>query len=140
VTTIVPVATLVLLAGAGQLVLAAASLAIPRVLGWREETRRLEPLTREVFWTYAAYIWGTNVAMGLVSCLAPARLLDGTTLARAVSGYIAVYWGARLAIQLVAFGRHAPAGARYRVAEAALTLLFVFLAAVYGAVALGIAR
>ena len=59
--------TLVLLAAIGQLVLIVASLAIPRVLGWRAETAKLRPLTRQVFWTYAAYIWATNLSFGLVS-------------------------------------------------------------------------
>ena len=62
------------LAGMTQLAIAAASLAIPSQLGWREELRRLEPLTRSVFWTYAAYIWATNVALGLVTWLAAEEL------------------------------------------------------------------
>ncbi|MBX3468202.1 MAG: hypothetical protein KF878_15125 [Planctomycetes bacterium] len=128
--------SLVVVAGLGQLALAAVSLAIPRVLGWREETARLGPLTREVFWTYAAYIWGTNVAMGLLSCLAPDALLDGTPLARAVCGYVTTYWGARLVLQLAAFGRHAPPGRAFRLAEAALVALFSFLVLVYGAAVL----
>jgi hypothetical protein len=44
---------LVLAAGVGQLVLIVGSLAIPRALGWAEETAKLRPLTRQVFWTYA---------------------------------------------------------------------------------------
>lgn len=129
--------TLIIVAGAGQLALALAGLAIPRSLGWREETRRLEPLTRKVFWTYAAYIWGTNVFLGLLSALAPEALLDGSLLARAVCGYAALYWGARLALQLTSFGKHAPPGIAFRVAEAALLALFVYLTGVYGAVVAG---
>lgn len=49
--------SLVFAAGVGQLVLIVASLAIPRVLHWKEDTARLRPLTRQVFWTYALYIW-----------------------------------------------------------------------------------
>jgi hypothetical protein len=37
---------LVFVAGVGQLILITASLAIPRVVGWREETAKLRPLTR----------------------------------------------------------------------------------------------
>src|SRR5262245_3841914 len=48
---------LLIAAGLGQLALAAASLAIPVILGWREETARMQPLTRQIFWTYAGYIW-----------------------------------------------------------------------------------
>jgi hypothetical protein len=127
--------TLIILAGLGQLVLAAASLSLPRMLHWREDTDKLRPLTREVFWTYAAYIWATNVAMGLLSILGPGWLLDRTPLARAVAGYITLYWGARLAIQFGWFGKNAPPGALYRLAEAALVALFLALTLTYGAVA-----
>lgn len=129
---------LVLLAGVGQLVLAAGSVAIPMVLRWREDTAKLRPLTRQVFWTYAAYIWGTNVAFGLLSALAPRWLLDGTPLARAIGAYVAFYWGARIAIQFFYFDRSdAPPGAIYKLAEVALVGLFLFLTAVYGAIAAG---
>lgn len=125
--------TLVLLAGVGQLALALGSLALPRILRWSEETAKLRPLTRQVFWTYAAYIWATNVCFGVVSALAPDRLLDGTPLARVVTGYIAAYWGARVLVQFLYFDRSAaPSGAFYKVAEAVLVGLFIFLTAVYG--------
>ena len=127
---------LVLLAGLGQLVLVVASLAIPRVLRWREDTARLRPLTRQVFWTYAGYIWFTNLCFGLVS-LAPALLLDRSRLAAAVTGYIAAYWGARIVIQFTYFDRSdAPSGIAVRLAEIGLAVLFVFLTFVYGWAAL----
>lgn len=126
--------TLVLVAGLGQLALIAASLAIPRVLHWREETAKLRPLMRQLFWTYAAYIWGTNLAFGLVSALAPAWLLDRSPLAGAVTAFIALYWGARVLIQFLYFDRQdAPPGRLVRVAEAGLVSLFLYLTLVYGA-------
>src|SRR5205814_4625198 len=72
------------LAGAGQLALAAGSLAIPRILRWSEDTAKLRPLTRQIFWVYAAYILSFHVAFGLLSVLAPHWLLDGSPLAGAV--------------------------------------------------------
>jgi hypothetical protein len=123
---------LVLVAGVGQIVLIVGSLAIPRVLRWSEETAKLRPLTRQVFWTYAGYIWATNLCFGLLSALAPRWLLDGSPLAGAVSAYIAAYWGARLVIQFTYFDRgDAPPGLRFKVAEALLVGLFVFLTLVY---------
>jgi len=122
----------IVLAGLGQLGLAAGSLLIPRVLGWREETMRLTRLTRQVFWTYAAYIWGTNVCMGALSAFAPTWLLDKTPLARAVCAYIALYWGARLAIQLFWYDRAAVTTPALRLADVVLTVLFLFLTATYG--------
>jgi hypothetical protein len=132
----VPWRMLIVAAGIGQLALAAGSLAIPRVLRWPEDLERVRPLTRQVFWTYAGYIWTTNVAMGLVSALRPSWLLDGSPLAGAVCGYIAVYWGARLAIQFVYFDRtEAPKGVLFAIAEAALVGLFLCLCMLYGAMA-----
>ena len=58
---------LIISAGIGQLGLVAASLAIPRALGWPEDLAKLRPLTRQVFWVYAAYIWCTNLALWLIS-------------------------------------------------------------------------
>lgn len=127
------------LAGVGQLALAAASLAIPRVLRWREETAKLRPLTGQVFWTYAAYIWTANVSFGLLSALAPEWLLQDAPLARAVAAYIALYWGARVVIQFAYFDRSdAPHGRLFALAEVALVGLFVYLALVYGALAAGL--
>jgi len=121
------------LAGLGQLALALGSLALPRVLEWSGDTAKLRPLTRQVFWTYAVYIWVTNVCFGALSAFFPDWLLDGTPLARAVAGYITVYWGARVLVQFFYFDRTAaPPGALYKLAEAALVGLFLFLTAVYG--------
>ncbi len=125
--------TLLVVAGLGQAALALGSLALPRVLCWREDTAKLRPLTRQVFWTYAAYIWVTNVCCGVASVLAPGRLLDGSPLARIVTGYIAAYWGARVLVQFFYFDRSgAPPGTFYRLAEMALVALFIFLTVVYG--------
>ena len=108
---------LIVSAGVGQLLLALASLAIVKVLRWRRETAKLEPLTRQVFWTYAGYIWGTNVCFGLLSSLAPELLLYGLPLARTLCAFIALYWDARFFVQLGFFRKHTPAGLLPRLAE-----------------------
>ncbi len=124
--------TLIVMAGVGQLLLIAASLAIPRVLGWKEETAKLRPLTRQVFWTYAIYIWCTNLSFGLVS-LRPDWLLDRSPLAACVTGFIAAYWTGRVGIQFFYFDRSdAPQGRHVKLAEAVLVTLFVYLTIVYG--------
>lgn len=131
-----PWRTLLQTAGIGQLALVIGSLAIPRILRWQEDTGRLRPLTRQVFWTYAGYIWTTNLCFGLLSVGAPDWLLDRSPLAGVVAGYIALYWAARLVIQFAYFDRSAmPAGLGPRLGEAALVGLFVFLTLVYGGVA-----
>jgi len=124
--------TAVWAAGLGQIALVLASPAIPRVLHWREEMAKVGPLTRQIFWTYAGYIWITNLCFGLLSALAPDLLLDRSPLAGAVSSFMAVYWGARLVIQFAVLDRsNAPAVWVCRLAEAGLVSLFVFLTLVY---------
>jgi hypothetical protein len=124
-----------LLAGLVQLGIAGSSLMIPRVLGWREETARLKPLTRQVFWTYAVYILSMNTAFGLLALLAPKALVDGSLLARAVTGFIAVYWLGRVTVQLVVFDRSITVRPLFRVAEAAYFTAFLYLAVTYSVAA-----
>ena len=125
--------TAILLAGIGQLAIVVGSLGIPHVLRWSDDVAKLRPLTRQVFWTYAGYIWGTNLCFGLISTFSPKWLIDGSPLAAAVTGFIALYWGVRVVIQFAYFDRRdAPSGILFRVAEFVLVGLFVFFTATYG--------
>ena len=129
---------LLILAGLSQLALATGSLAIPSILGWRADTAKLRPLTRQVFWTYAAYICATNLAFGLISTLAPEALLDGSLLARSVAGFVCAYWGARVLVQFALYDRgDAPSGAFFRLAEGVLVALFLGWTLLYGVIAWG---
>jgi hypothetical protein len=129
--------TLVRLAGIGQLLLVAASPAIPQVLGWRAELAgNVRPLTRQVFWTWGAYIWMSHMAFGLLSTFGPGLLVNRTPLAGLVSAFIAAWWGARIVIQFTYFDRTAaPPGRIYKLGEVALVTLFVVLTSVYASVA-----
>ncbi|QDU92655.1 hypothetical protein [Lignipirellula cremea] len=123
--------------GIAQIVLAVVSVAILRVLRWGEETRKLNPLTRQVFWTYAGYICVSNLCFGLLTAILPGALLEGTSLAAAVTGFIALWWAARIVIQFTYFDRsQAPEGRIYVAAEVALVVLFLVLTLTYGLAAL----
>ena len=125
--------TLIWVAGIGQLILVVGSLAIPRVLNWSEQLADLRPLIRQIFWTYAGYIWYTNLSFGIISTVAPESLIDGSFLAGAVTFYITLYWFVRIVVQFVYFDRSdAPQGKWVWFAEAALISLFVGLTGVYG--------
>jgi hypothetical protein len=129
----IPWRGLLVAAGLSQLILVVASLAIPRLLNWKADLAKLRPLTRQVFWTYAAYIWVTNLSFGLVSTLTPQLLLDRSPLAQLVCSFIAVYWAARVVIQFAYFDRtDAPKGRFFVLGETALITLFVGLTIVYG--------
>jgi len=120
------------LAGAGQLVLVAASPAIPRVLRWKEELGVLPLLLRRMFWVYAIYICFTHLCFGLVSVLAPGWLLDGSGLAAGVCGFAGMWWGVRLGLHVKGFETKGLADDGWkRWAKHGLGLLFLGLTVVY---------
>ena len=124
---------LIFLAGIGQISLVLCSLAIPRILHWRDDVAQLQPLTRQVFWTYAAYILCINLSFGLISTFAPRLLVDGSVLAGLLDAFICVYWMARVLIQFFYFDRtDAPQGVIFKLGEMALVTLFIYLTGVYG--------
>lgn len=119
-------------AGWGQLAVVIGSLGIPRALNWKGELQQVSPLVRQIFWTYAGYILCTNLAFALVSILGSESLTDGSPLASSVTGFITVYWFARIMIQFFYFDREsAPKGLKYTLGEIVLVSLFVFFTAVY---------
>ncbi len=124
-----------ILAGLAQLAIASSSVFIPRLLGWREETKLLRPLTRQVFWTYSVYILSINSAFGMLSLLAPHLLIDGSTLARLVCAFIAAYWAARLILQFTMYDRSVTVRPLFRFAEAGYVCAFAYLAVVYSTAA-----
>ena len=123
---------LIRFAGIGQITLVFGSLAIPKILNWKGELAKVQPLIRQIFWTYAAYILGTNLCFGLLSAFDPNDLVNGSTLAICVTGFITVYWISRVLIQFFGFGReNFPKGKWNRVGEVVLVALFIFLSVTY---------
>ena len=85
-----------------MLVLIAAA-SIPTVLNWQQELRPLNPLMRRLFWVYAAFIAGTIGFFAVLSWICAPMLASGSVLARVVSGFIALFWTARLVVQMWVF-------------------------------------
>ena len=125
--------TAIILAGLGQVLLVVSTLAAPKVLRWKEDTAKLRPLNRQIFWTYANYILVTNLSIGLLSLLAPELLTREDSLSTIISGYISLYWGARVVLQFTYYDRNdKPNGLFFKLCEYGYNALFIYLAAVYG--------
>jgi hypothetical protein len=128
---------LIIISGAGQLALAVGSLTIPRVLKWNEKLAAIEPLLRQMFWTYAGYILSINISFGIISLIAPSELINHSNLARYLTILIAIYWLARVLIQVFYFDKSsAPRGQIYVLGEILLMTAFVFFSLSYGLAAL----
>ena len=123
---------IIFLAGLAQVALAFRSLTIPHILKWRTELAKVNPLVRQMFWTYAGYILVINLCFGLVSMFCSADLVNGSNLASLVTGFIAVYWISRILVQFLYFDRTAfPIGFWFRAGEILLVSLFALLGVIY---------
>lgn len=114
-----------------------ASAMVPGTLNWRGELQKLPPLLRQLFWVYGAFIVLMIVGQGTLSLAFSRELAAGSPLARGVAGFIAVFWGTRLAVRLFVFdaGPYLK-NAWYRLGYRALTLAFLLLTAIYAIVVL----
>jgi hypothetical protein len=121
-----------LASGIGHFILCAGSLAIPRALSWNTHLNKLQPLLRQMFWTYAGYILVINFSFGIVSVLGTAELVDHSFLAKCITFFIGLYWLSRIIIQFLYFDRsNAPKGPLYSIGEVVLIALFVAFTIVY---------
>ncbi len=54
-------------------------------------------------WVHGAFIVLTIIGLGAISVASATELATGSFLARSVCGFIALFWGARLAVQFFYF-------------------------------------
>ena len=126
----------VLVAGCLHFALLTASFSVPGVLRWREELRKVEPLTRQLFLVHGGFIVLTIIAFGVISVSLPRALVGGSELGLAMAAFIGVFWLCRLLVQLFYF--HAEKHLTHwvlRLGYRGLTVLFVFFTVVYFAAA-----
>lgn len=109
-----------------------ASALVPRVLDWRGELRKLPPLFAQLVWVHGAFIVLTIVGLGAISVVNAGELASRTILARSVCGFIALFWGTRLAVQFFYFDATPYLTTRaLRLGYHGLTVVFAYLTIVY---------
>ena len=127
---------LVRLGGVAHLISLSAIIYAPIHLGWHEALGRVAKLLRQMGEVYHYYTAGTIVAMGLVSLFCAPDLVSGTPLARAVCGYIALFWIVRLGVQIYYDFRPHVGAWWLKLSYHALSALFVAFGVLYGWLAL----
>src|SRR5258708_39858992 len=132
--------TLIFYAGIGQLMVLIASSLVPFQLKWKTELAVLSKLHRQMYWVYGGYVVLAIVAFGLISVFNYNELATGSGLARSVCGYIAVFWGIRLALQVVFDVKDFLYAWWLKLGYVALTILFAGFTFVYGYAALWTAK
>src|SRR4051812_31405328 len=91
------------LCGIGHIVLSIVSIIIPKALQWKKELNKLPVLLKQLFWTYAAYILVINFSFGIVSIYGTNELMNHSFLAKSITLFISIYWGARVLVQFFYF-------------------------------------
>jgi len=126
-------------AGALHFAVLVASALTPRALDWRGNLARLHPFLRSLFWVYGSFIVLVIISFGTVTLMFTPRLAAGDPFARAFASVVAVFWLARLAVQLFVFdARPFLTNWFYKTGYHALTLVFILFVAVFGYAALRI--
>ena len=128
---------LIVIGGALHFGILLASAAVPRVLDWRASLGRLDRLSRQLVWVHGGFIVLVIVGFGLLSLFCAGELSGGSPLARAVCGFVAVFWSARLVVQFFVFDATPYLGGPLlRAGYHGLTIVFLYHAVVYAAAAL----
>jgi hypothetical protein len=125
--------TLLQIAAALQLSILVASALTPRVLDWRRNLSSLHPFLRKLFWVYGAFIVMVIIAFATLTFLYADAMANGEPVAHSLCTFIAIFWSARLAVQLSIFDAR-PFLTRwfYKLGYHGLTFLFVVLVSIYG--------
>jgi len=125
--------TWIKLGGILHLGLCLISLPIPWILGWKEQVKKMEPLTGMIFWTYAGYIWTIHLFFALISLICSMELATTTKLSIGITSFITVYWVTRVILQMTCFRfAHPPQKSFEKVGEVLLLFLFVGMISIYG--------
>jgi len=121
------------LAGALLLLLAAAHVFFPRLLGWKEDLAKLTLLNRQVFLVHVGCIMLILTLFGALALFFTADLVAPSRLAAAVLGGLTLFWGLRLLTQHLVYDRRLWLGHRRNtVLHVLATLLWIYLTGVFG--------
>jgi len=117
--------------------LLAAGLLMPGVVGLREHTRHLPQFIRQLIWVYYTFLALCLVSFGLGTFFLADQLASGAPLARAVCGFLAVFWSVRFVVGTFVFDLKPYLTNNWRRAGLTATnIVFTCLPIVYGWIAI----
>lgn len=112
------------IAGMGQVALAAAHAFFPKRLQWHEETARMSPVNRQIFWVHTLFVVLMVFLLGTLSLFYARALMTPSPLTRPILAGYAVFWGFRLFCQFFVYKSDLWRGKRL---ETGVHVLFTFL-------------
>lgn len=128
----IPLIRLLQIAGVLHLGLMAAGLMMPGVVNMRAHLAQLPAFIRQLFWVYYSFIALCLVGFSAITIVFADTLADGSTLARALCVFFAVFWTLRLIAATFVFDMRPYLTSRgRRVGYHALNAVFAYLPVVY---------
>jgi len=125
------------LAGIGHFLILIASFQVPGKLGWKEDLAKVRPFNRKMLWVQSSFTVLTIIAFGTLTLHLHNELLSGDRAAIALAAFIAIYWTARIGVDVLYFSHQDwPKGREFVIGHVLLTLLFIFLASTFWATVL----
>src|SRR5262249_2491199 len=76
-----------------------------RMLGWREDLAKLEPINRRIVHTVGLGVMIAVLGLGAVVMSAPGAVAGGSRLGIALATFLAIFWAFRAAMQLFVYAR-----------------------------------
>lgn len=125
------------LAGIMHLGLLCAGALMPRAVNLRTHIAVLPPFIRRLFWVYYAFIGLCLISFGLITVTFAGTLAAGGGLARALCGFLAVFWTIRLIAATVIFDMRPYLTNHFRrLGYHAMNVVFIYLPIIYAWAAL----
>jgi hypothetical protein len=119
--------TLLMLSGAGHIIMSVCTLAIPTMLEWKKHFATLPTILRQVFWTYSWYIKGVNTSFGIISLIGAHELAGTSFLAACINIFIVVYWSCRIGVDFLYFDTDSLTGIAKLASRALVVLIILFV-------------
>jgi hypothetical protein len=119
-----------------QFAIAAANVALPRKLKYRENLSKVSPIVRQIFITHSFYVVGIVLLFAVLTLFFPSDLASGAGLGRFLAASISAFWFFRVPVQLFYYGRELRKQnpvAHWAFASSALYLSVVYALAAIGA-------
>ena len=119
------------IAGALLIMLALIHAAFPKYFGWRQDLSGLTLINRQMMYVHTFFIAFAVLLMGVL-CVTSAAEITGTPLGRKVAIGLALFWTARLFIQLFGYSSKLWRGKPFETSmHIAFTILWVYLSGVF---------
>jgi len=120
------------LTAAGHFLTLVASFQVPYRLEWKRDLAQLMPFNRKLMWVQSGFTAMTILAFGVLTLVLHGEMLRGDRAALALVCYIAVFWTARILVDIFYYSHEDwPKGRQFAVGHALLNCLFVAQAASY---------